>query len=423
MRVEQHIISKNHELYNYCNTICFQSKNLYNLANYYVRQEFINNKRWIRYNELDKLLKNKKEYKLLIASTSQQILRQLDNNWNLFFRQIKDWSKNKDKYSGKPKLPKYKDKIKGKNIVIFTDQQCKIKNKTINLPYIRNENMLNLTLKEKNKIANNKPIIKTKVNRLQQVRIIPKSNCYIIEVVYKNEIKNLQLDKNNILGIDLGLNNLATCVNNQGLQPFVINGKIIKSYNQYYNKKLAKLKSLLFKNQYTSNKIQNLTLKRNNKIKDYMHKSSKYIIDYCIQNNIGTIVIGKNKDWKKEINLGKRNNQNFVSIPFNQLIQMIQYKAEEVGIQVIITEESYTSKCSFLDNEILCGHENYLGKRIYRGLFRSNKNVLINADCNGAYNIIRKVFPNVFTNGIEDVMLHPIIVNCNKEYKKLYEYS
>lgn len=421
MRVEQHIISKNHELYDYCDKICFQSKNLYNLANYYIRKEFINNKKWLRYNELYNLLKNTEDYKILMASSSQQILRQLDNNWGLFFIQTKDWSKNKNKYNNKPKLPKYKNK-NGRNIVIFTNQQCPLKNEIVTLPYLKNKNIINMkarTQREKYARENNikKSIIKTKVKNLQQVRIIPKSNCYVIEVVYKNEIQNLQLDKNNILGIDLGLNNLATCVNNQGLQSFVINGKIIKSFNQFYNKTLSHYKSLLPKNQYTSNRIQNLTLKRNNKIKDYMHKSSKYIIDYCIQNNIGIIVVGKNKDWKQNINLGKRNNQNFVSIPFNQLIQMIQYKAEEVGIQVILTEESYTSGCSFLDNEPLNKEFYNKSRRITRGLFRSNKNVLINADCNGAYNIIKKVFPNTFVNGIEgedlvkSYVLHPFIIN------------
>lgn len=415
MRVEQHIISKKHKLFKYCNTICFQSKNLYNLANYYIRQEFIINKKWLRYNELDKILKNTTEYKLLPSQTSQQLLILLDKNWNSFFKKSKNYFKDKDRYN-KPKLPKYKDK-NGKNIIIFTNQQGSIKNQKIYFPYSRNQDTINMkTFQQREKYAKQHNIkrsfIETKIDNFQQIRIIPKSNCYVIEIVYKNEIKDLQLDKNNILGIDLGLNNLTTCVNSQGLKPFVINGKIIKSFNQYYNKKLSKLKSLLPKSQYTSNRIQKLTLKRNNKIKDYLHKGSKYIINYCIENNIGNIIIGKNKDWKQNIKLGKRNNQNFVSISFTQLIHMIQYKANEVGIQITLTEESYTSGCSFLDNEPLNNKFYNKNRRITRGLFKSNNGIIINADCNGAYNIIQKVLGNNFKlNSIEDVVLHPLIIN------------
>jgi len=254
--------------------------------------------------------------------------------------------------------------------------------------------------------------LKTNVDNICQVRIVPASTCYIIEVIYKKEVKNVLLDENAYLGIDLGLNNFATCINNIGLSPFVINGKIIKSINQFYNKKKAVLQGFVG-DKGTSGRINHLTHRRNNKITDYLHKTSRYVIDYCIKYRIKTIVVGKNKNWKQEINLGSRNNQNFVSIPFTRLISQLKYKGEEVGIIVEETEESYTSKCSFLDSEIIGKSEKYLGKRVKRGLFKSLAGILINADVNGAYNILRKVIPNVFDNGIVRCGLHPVIINVN----------
>ena len=394
---ERHLIKKTHPLYSYCDEICGKSKNLYNYANYLTRQEFINNRKWIRYNELEKQLKQHETYKNLPAQSSQQTLMLLDKNWKSFFKSIKDYSKNKDKYLGRPKLPKYKNKD-GKSITIFTNQQCKIKNLMVKFPKTK------LTLK-------------TNVGKIQQVRIIPNSNHYVIEVVYKKETTPLNLNTSNVIGIDLGLDNFATITNNIKLQPIVINGKPIKSINQYYNKKKANLMSFIG-DKGASNKIKKLTNKRNRKVDDFMHKSSRKVIDYCIKNNIGTIIIGKNKDWKQEINLGKRNNQNFTNIPYESFIKKIQYKAKLLGIDVILTEESYTSKASFLDlDEMKKGNE-FSGKRIKRGLYKTKHNVLINADVNGSYNIIRKVFLKDFKmdlkwERIEGVGLHPIKLNIS----------
>ena len=206
------------------------------------------------------------------------------------------------------------------------------------------------------------------------------------------EIPDVKAKKDNkrYCSIDLGLNNLATIGSNV-IKPFIINGNPLKSINQYFNKKRSFLQSKLNKGEYTNENLERLYLKRNNKIKDYLHKASRYIINQLVSNNINTLVIGHNKNWKQEINIGKRNNQNFVNIPFNNLIHMLTYKAQLEGIQVIETEESYTSKCSFLDNEEICKHEEYLGKRIKRGLFKAFNGKLINADLNGALNILRKV--------------------------------
>jgi putative transposase len=390
-RTEKIQINKNHGLWEYCDSISFKSKNLYNYANYLIRQEFINNGKWIRYNELDKLLKNHDTYKELPAQTAQQTLKLLDRNWKSFFKSIKDWSKNNDKYLGRPNLPKYKKK-NGRAIVIFTNQQCKIKSGYLSFPKTK--------LKLKTRVEGN----------LREVRIIPKGAVYVIEIVYQKEINVVPRQPSRIAGIDLGLNNFVTLVNNIGIKPIVVNGKVIKAVNQYYNKKKAKLMSYIG-NRGTSKRIEKLTLKRNNKIKDYMHKVSRFVVSWCKEHDIDTIVVGYNSNWKQEIELGKINNQNFVGIPYYQFLQMLWYKCGEEGINLIFTEESYTSGCSFLDSEEVCKENYNKNRRIKRGLFKSNKGILINADVNSAYNIIKKVFPNAFAEGIEGVGLHPVRLN------------
>ena len=200
----------------------------------------------------------------------------------------------------------------------------------------------------------------------------------------------------NYLSIDLGLNNLMTCYDTKNNKSFIVNGKPAKSINQYYNKKKITLQNNLIKNhnKYTSNRLNNLTLKRNNKISDYLHKSSRFIVNYCVENQISNIIVGYNKEWKQEINIGKKNNQNFVQIPHKNLINMLEYKSKLEGINFIQNEESYTSKCSALDLESLNKHDNYMGKRVKRGLFVSSNGIKINADLNGALNILRKVVPD-----------------------------
>lgn len=190
------------------------------------------------------------------------------------------------------------------------------------------------------------------------------------------------------------------------IKPVFINGRPLKSINQYYNKELAKLKSrqdLCGNKSVNSNKINTLSYKRYTKIKDYLHKASRKLVNHLVSNNVSKVVIGHNKEWKQDINLGKINNQKFVHIPFNMFIQMVTYKAQLEGVEVVQREESYTSKCSFLDGEEICKHDVYMGRRIKRGLFRSYNGRLINADLNGALNILRKEISNVFNReyGIE----------------------
>lgn len=371
-RVERHIVV-NKEV----DELCFLSKNLYNYANYCLRQSFTKTGKLPKeYDLTGKFAKRKQaDYKALPSQTSQQIIKLLYKNWKSFFASIKEFKKNPSKFKGRPKLPKYKDK-NGRNIVIFTGQQCSIKEGYIHFP----KQVLSP--------------LKTKVNNIVQVRVAPQATCYIIEVVYKKEgVINENIKEENVLATDLGLNNLATCVNNIGLKPFIINGKPLKSINQYSNKLRSKYMSYIGGKGKSKN-LDRIVLKRNNIISNYLHHTSKYIIQYCVKHNIGTIIIGHNKEWKQEINIGKRNNQNFVSIPFNTLINQVQYKAEENGINVILTEEGYTSKTDHFAFEEMKHHEKYLGKRIKRGLFQSSKGFLINADVNGAIGIARKVTGN-----------------------------
>ena len=395
--VEKHIIKLNCEYFKVVDEYSFKVKNLYNYANFIIRQEFINNKRWIRYSELEKLCKNSECYKSLMAQTSQQTLKLLDKNWTSFFASIKDWAKNKDKYTGKPSLPKYKDKINGRYNIIFTNQNCKLKEGKLIFPKV----MMGLELK-------------TKVTKgLQQVRIKPNGSCYIIEVVYKIEDVQLKLDNKKYISLDIGVDNLATITNNFGDVPIILNGKSLKSINKYYNKLIAHYNGInngWNKSKNRTKRMKKIDFTRNNKIEDIIHKNSRLVVDYAICNDVSVIVIGNNKDWKRDSKMSKLVNQSFVGIPHQKFIDKIIYKAEMVGIKVILTEESYTSGTSFLDNELPIKSNYNKSRRIKRGLFKSDNGRLINSDVNGSYQIMKKVFPNVFDHGIEDCGFNPIRV-------------
>ena len=402
-RVERHIVIKSNVNWQTIDDLSFEVKNLYNKANYVVRQTFFDTGKWLRYGQIDKLAKQElwEEYKKLPAATSQQTLRLLEKNWKSFFNSIKTYKTNGS--LGKPKLPKYKHKTKGRCAIIFTNQQAKLKDGFIHFP----------------KKVELKPV-KTKQINVQQVRIVPQATCYIVEIIYKKEVQiDKSLNDSLYLGIDLGLNNLVTAASNkEGLQPIIVNGRPLKSINQYFNKTKAILQ-LFIGDVGTSNRILNLIHKRNNLVQNYLHHTSKVVIDYCQNNNIGNIIIGKNDGWKNKINIGKKNNQNFVQIPFQTLINQISYKAEDIGINVQTIEESYTSKASFLDNDNLPIFEkgkkhSFSGRRIKRGLYKAKDGSLINSDVNGALNIMRKVIPNLFNDGIEGLAFTPIKLNFNK---------
>ena len=404
-QVEKHVIKRNHSYYDMFCEFTHQSKNLYNHANYLVRKEFVETGKWLRYQQLDKLLKHDFDYPDYMnmpgAQSAQQTLRLLEANWKSFFKSIKDWSKNKDKYSGRPKLPKYKPKD-GQMVLVFTNQQVKQKGNQLKFP----KSFDGFTVTPRCVILPN-------FEKLNQVRIVPCNEMFCVEIVYSIFVDDTILqDNGRIMSIDLGLDNLATVVTNTGLQPMLVNGKGLKSVNQYYNKRKAyyqRIAKQMNGKNYT-NRLHQLTRKRNFKINDVLHKISRFIVDIALENDITTIVIGDNKNWKQSISLGKQTNQSFVTIPHQKLIEKIVYKAQLQGIRVICTEESYTSGTSFLDGESPVKEFYDKKRRIHRGLFRSNRGVFINADVNAGYQIMKKVFPNEFSDGIEGVVLHPVRV-------------
>lgn len=376
--VEQHIIKKSDSRYAELYLVCHLSKNLYNVGLYRTRKYFFENKKFLNYCSLTSLLakENDVDYRALPSKVSQQVLKLVEQNFKSFFGGIK--------VSGnKAKLPKYKEKD-GVFITTYTSQAIskkEIKSGTLKLSKVE-------------------ATFKTNRTNIQQVRIVPKNNKIVVEIVYNiDDVESLS-DNERYASIDLGLNNLAT-VSSNVIKPFIINGKPLKSINQYYNKKLANLKSKLKNDKKSSKRIKNLTDKRSNKIKDYLHKASTIMVSQLVSNDINTLVIGKNDGWKQDINIGKRNNQNFVQIPHSVFIKMLEYKCKLVGVNVLLTEEGYTSKCSFLDDEDIKKQESYKGKRIKRGLFKSSEGILINADVNGSLNILKKVVGKFNYNPIE----------------------
>jgi len=402
MRTEQIHIKKDTDTISHYTHI---SKNLFNESNYTLRQQFFKDKKRIRYNQLNQRFKISDNYKELSAQSAQHTLKVLDRSWTSYFMATKQYIKNPHLFMGEPRIPHYKKKD-GEFILILTNQQCKIKEGYIIFPKKFN-------MKFKTRLEDN--------TDLREVRIIPKGAGYVLEIIYnKPQLKEYNLNSNNIIGIDYGLNNIVTIVNNIGLKPIVIKGGAIKSMNQFYNKNKAKLQSIYNKQGLKhGTKITRLTYKRNCKMKDAMHKISRLIVNYCVEHNIGTIVIGHNERWKQKINLGKRINQSFVSIPYYLLTNDITYKSDDYGIEVKLQDEAHTSKCSFVDDEEVRHHAEYVGKRIKRGLFRTKYNYIINADVNAGLNIIKKCNPealNHMTNITgRDIGAGLVPIKCNYE--------
>ena len=405
MLVEKHIINKNHSFYNECDSLCLKSKNLYNQGLYNVRQHYFENKKYLNYVDNFHKSKSCESYKELPAKVSNQTLKLVDQNFKSFFSLLK--KKNGGGYKEKIKIPQYLDKINGRCVIKYEKQALGLRHfkKTGNILLSKTDIKIN-----------------TKINDwslIKEVRIVPRNCFYVIEVVYERKEKN----NNNtvIAAIDPGLNNLTTITFNNGITPLIINGKPLKSINQYYNKKRSKLQSELEKKQKSkkSKSIIKLINKRNNKVNDYLHKASRLLVNQLVSNSVKTLVMGKNIGQKQDINIGKRNNQNFVQIPIFKLLEMIKYKCELEGINVIIQEESYTSKASFLNMDTIPKYlkgdnkkHEFSGYRFNRGLYKiRGKKIFINADVNGSYNILRKAIPNAFVDGIEGFAVNPIKLN------------
>ena len=399
--------------------LCRISKDLYNQALYIIKTNLKTENRFTFYSELDKVLKvtpnieGEINYRKLKAQVSQQCLKALDKSVKGYVKSIKDWSKHKEKYRGKPKLPNYKKKY-DYNQLIYTNQCSSIKEGKI---FFSKNLWINIPQLEK---------YKDKLNNFQQIRVNPKNGYTEIEIIYEFKEYNESVDPKRFASIDLGLENIVTLVTDFS-EPIIYSGKQIKSKNRFFNKNVSYLKSIVEtnNNRKSTKQINKLWNKRNKQLNDIFHKISRHIVNILIQNNVGNLIIGHNNGWKDSINIGKVNNQNFVMIPFDKLISYLKYKCEMVGIMIIETEESYTSKCDALVLESIYKHDKYKGKRIKRGLFQSSVGKLINADVNGALNIMRKVVDDSYTSKIIDsgLLFRPIKFNDLYSLKviKVYE--
>jgi len=386
-------VKPNHPLYRECEDLCVISKQLYNVGLYELRQTLFNKSEFLNYKVLYQEMKKNENWTALPRKISNKVWKQVTGSWSHWLKALKEYKNNHGKFTGKPKLPKY-----NKSMNIVTYEQGALG--TRGLP----ENQIRLS---KTNIILDISLIKGQV---KEVKIVPKKGRFLIKVTYTEEMKNNELDYSNIAGIDLGLNNLMTVATNQAdIQPRMVNGRPLKSINRRWNKQKAKLQSKLKKGVFNSHKIRILTEKRNNQVDTYLHVASRTVVDWLVENNIGTLIIGKNSQWKSGINIGKRNNQNFVQIPHARLIELVKYKFEQENGIVVVKEESYTSKASALDLDEIPKFSkrrnqksDFSGKRVKRGLYKTLKGLLINADMNGALNIIRKVARNSFDDLVSD---------------------
>lgn len=395
--------------------LSYHSARLYNSCIYNIKTYFEINNLYLNYNEQYHLIKTNEHYNILITDISQQIHRIVDRNFKSFFCLLK--LKQKNGYLSPVKTPNYLKKEQGWSIFI-QGRSARIKNNKVYVGLTKKfRELYNITNKD---IVFNLPKNLSNIKKLQQLQIKPiyGGNEYEILFCYEKDNDIKLLDKNSYLGLDCGLDNLLTGYNTKNKQSFIIDGKPLKSINQHYNKQKANLQSIYNKNKITNNNTKRfikLSEKRKNIINNYFNQTVNKVVKYCINNDIGNIVIGDFKEIKQEINTGKVNNQNFVSIPFGILKRKLEAKCNYYGINYILQEESYTSKCSSLDLEKISKHDEYLGKRIKRGLYKTNKEVLVNADVNGACNIIRKYRcksgSDLSDTDVSGVINHPVRIN------------
>ena len=418
--VERHIVKPTNKYFSTLNHFSHLANNVYNQGLYRVRQKLFAGE-WMSYEKLDKSMKKSNEQRdcMLYSSMhsvhlAQQVLKLVAQNMTSWKKARKAYLKAPGKFTGRPKLPKYHQKG-GLTSFVVDNQTAKLRvNGIVEIPVL---NYFKIRLQHKD------------TNKIQQVRIIPQNGCFVVEVVYKtNKEITYKPDNHRYLTIDPGLDNAFTLATNvPDIQPEIINGRPLKSINQYYNKRRAQLSRILdlagLPKQ--SHRLTRLDYHRNQKTLVFAHDASKRIVEFALNHELNTIIIGKSKGQKRSSSMGKRNNQNFIGIPHQRMIEMIEYKANLAGIVVIQQNEAYTSQTSFLDGEEPI-HSNGdkarksrglapAKRRIKRGLFRSNNGTLINADVNGALQILRKAVPDAFASvkvgEIEGVGLHPVKVN------------
>jgi putative transposase len=463
-------VSKDHPMCEYFDDLCKNANNMYNTTNFYIRQyatglqsfeemkplyetqlevyqyvnillkstKFFPKGKWLGYNALDYLFKNldDPDYYSLPGQVNQLVIKMALADFSSYFESIKMWKKNKSDFSGMPKMPRYKKKG-GKTTLKLSNQICKIKN----------DRFLQFPLTKLRLDAG----LGCDPNALKEVRIKPNHIGFTIDIVLEKAFDEeiiLEEDHNakllakcrecttldeRALAIDTGLSNLCAVVNNFGEKPFLISGGPLKSINQMYNKNIAHYRSIAEKcnKLHTTNRIYSITRNRNNRVRDYMHKATTYIANYAKEYNVKIVIIGHNKFQKDEIELGNpnntqnqtRENQNFVMIPFTMLINQLQYKLNRLGIELLVIEESYTSKASFENMDYIPTYgvddakANFTGTRINRGMYKTNGKHAINADINGAYNIMRKAFPLVrqWNRGL---VFAPSIIRLNPKHHK-----
>ena len=391
LTIKQQVKHLTKEEYNILRELCRTAKNLTNQAIYNVRQHYLQEKQYLRYEANYYELKNSNNYKLLNSNIAQQTLKDVDQMFKSFFALIK--LAKQGKYNFKHiKMPKYLPKNGYSNLVIA---QFKIKdNGILIIPY-----SYAFRKKYETKIQIKIPKV-LEDKKIKEIQIIPKFNARFFEIQYTYEIQeeNIQLNTNNAMAIDLGVNNLCTCVTNTG-RSFIIDGKKLKSINQFFNKQNAKLQSIKDKQNIKRQTKQQylISRKRKNRVDDYINKTCRYIINYCLTNDIDTLVIGYNQSFQNKTNLGRKNNQIFTQLPFGKIREKLEYLCKRYNINYILQEESYTSKASFFDNDDIPIYNmdnpqtyKFSGKRVKRGLYQTKSNYLFNADCNGALNILRK---------------------------------
>ena len=390
LTVKQQVKHLSKEDYKSIKELCHIAKNLTNQAIYNVRQYYFVESEYLNYEKNYALLKSSDNYKMLNSNMAQQILKEVDGSFKSFFGLLK--LAQKGKYAFKDcKLPHYLPKDGYVTLVIGF---VRLKGNKLILPfsntYKKTHKSIEITIP---------PILLDK--KVKEIRIIPKANARFFEIqyIYEAECVQRNLNKNNALALDLGVNNLVTAVSSNG-KSFIIDGRRLKSINQWYNKQNARLQSVKDKQKLgyrPTSRQKAIARDRNNKVNDYMNKAARKIIDYCIKNDIGTLVVGYNETFQRNSHMGKQNNQNFVNIPYGQLRSKLEYLCKLNGITYVKQEESYTSKASFWDKDDIPVYNDdnpkeyiFSGKRVHRGLYKRADGKYFNADVNGALNIMRK---------------------------------
>ncbi|MEG3875752.1 transposase [Microcoleus sp. herbarium7] len=396
-QVEQHQITKNNEWYGYCEQTCFASKNLHNAAQFSNRQSWFYGYGLLSQPEMDKLFQSDPNYKALPAKVSQLVLKQVADSWKSYFLALEAYQKDSAKFTGIPKAPGYIEPgLKGRNIVKFNLQAIS-KSEFIKGWIVASKSPMRIPVKPGLDFDN-----------LVEVRIVPKTGCYVVEIVTQdNQIASELGYEGLAASIDIGIDNLATIVfSAPTVQPLAINGKPLKSVNQWMNKEVARLSSVIGFG--TSHRIENIIRNRNNFVHSYLHQATRRIVSELDDIGVTHVAIGKNPQWKTESDMGRVNNQSFVQIPHAKFIEMLTQKLERLGIVVTVGEESYTSKSSFLDwDEIPTYTPNssnrckFSGIRLKTKKYRSKNGTVIHADVNGAFNIGRKVLPNFFGSDLK----------------------